>query len=98
MSTSDSATAAANDLALDRFYAGQPQLVDVTKALDVIPGMRRDLVLTSGPTMPWPEYTGGQRRAILGSVVYEGLATDLAAAARALDSGAVTVEGCQDHD
>src|SRR5882762_1503868 len=96
--TPENATAAANDLSLDRFYAAQPHLVDIAAALDVVPGMRHDLVLTSGPTMPWSQYTGGQRNAILGSVVYEGLATDLAAAARALESGDVTVEGCQDHD
>jgi hypothetical protein len=95
---SDQATSAANDLALERFHGAQPRLVDIATALDVIPGMRRDLVLTSGPTMPWSEYTGGQRTAILGSVVYEGLAADIAAAARALDRGEVTVEGCQDHD
>jgi hypothetical protein len=58
--------------------------------------MRRDLILTSGPTMPWSEYSGGQRTGILGAVVYEGLASDTSAAAALLDNGEVTVAGCQD--
>ena len=65
---------------MERLFTAEPVLVDVRPAIDAIPGMRRNLVLTSGPTMPWSEYTGGQRTAILGSVVYEGLAADAAAA------------------
>ena len=71
---------AANAAAVERLFTAEPVLVDVRPAIDAIPGMRRDLDLTSGPTMPWSEYTGGQRTAILGSVEYEGLAPDPAAA------------------
>lgn len=88
---------AANQRALDRLFGAEPVLVDLRPAIEAIPGMRRNLVLTSGPTMPWPEYSGGQRTAILGSVVYEGLASDVGAASALLDRGAVTVSGCQDH-
>lgn len=87
----------ANTTAVERLFTGQPRLIDVAPAIDVVPGLRQDLVLTSGPTMPWSHYTGGQRTAILGSVVYEGLAPDLGSAARALDAGDVTVAGCQDY-
>lgn len=90
-------TEAANTAAVKRLSTVDPVLVDVLSAIDAVPGMRRDLVLTSGPTMPWAEYTGGQRTAILGSVIYEGLAHDVAAAEAALDSGNVTVAGCQDY-
>lgn len=92
-----STAAAANDEAVARLSTTDPVLVDVRPALGSVPGMRRDLVLTSGPTMPWSEYTGGQRTAILGSVVYEGLARDVAEAQDVLDSGSVTVAGCQDY-
>lgn len=95
--TSAPAALAANDVAIDRFHAAQPHLVDIVPALDAIPGMSRDLVLTSGPTMPWAAYTGGQRRAVLGSVVHERLARDLDEADRLLSAGHVTVAGCQDY-
>ncbi|ORV88346.1 DUF1116 domain-containing protein [Mycolicibacterium iranicum] len=90
-------TRAANDAALARFAGADPVLVDVLPAREAIPAMHARLVLTSGPTMPWPEYSGGQRTAILGSVVHEGLAADLAGAEVLLDTGEVTVVGCQDH-
>jgi len=90
-------TEAANASAVERLFTAGPVLIDVRPAIDAIPGMRANVVLTSGPTMPWSEYSGGQRTAILGSVEYEGLAPDAAAAQAALDSGAVTVAGCQDY-
>ena len=94
---SSTATQTANDIAVQRLSASEPVLVDVLPALDAVPGMRRDLILTSGPTMPWTQYGGGQRTAILGAVVYEGLAADTSTAARLLDNGEVTVAGCQDY-
>jgi hypothetical protein len=90
-------TEAANAVAVERLFTAEPVLVDVRPAIDAIPGMRRNLVLTSGPTMPWPEYAGGQRTAILGSVVHERLARDIAEAQAVLGSGDVTVAGCQDY-
>ena len=89
--------AASNDTALGRLGAVQPILVDVARAIDVVPGLRPNVVLTSGPTMPWIDYQGGQRTAVLGAAVYEGLVADLDAAAAAFASGALEVAGCQDY-
>lgn len=86
-----------NDVALDRVRSIQPVLVDIAPAIDVVPGLRRRLILTSGPTMPWSSYRGGQRTAVLGAAVNEGLAADVDAAADALAAGEVEVAGCQDH-
>jgi hypothetical protein len=94
---SSTAAQTANDLAVQRLSASEPVLIDVLPALEAIPDMRRDLILTSGPTMPWSQYCGGQRTAILGAVVYEGLAADTSTAAGLLDNGEVTVAGCQDY-
>ncbi|WP_319453031.1 MULTISPECIES: DUF1116 domain-containing protein [unclassified Mycobacterium] len=88
---------APNDVAISRLGAVQPVLVDVARAIDVVPGLRPNVILTSGPTMPWSEYRGGQRTAALGAAVYEGLATDLDAAAAAFDAGALEVAGCQEY-
>lgn len=90
-------TATPNDVALDRVRSRQPVLVDVAPAVDVVPGLRRGLILTSGPTMPWSAYRGGQRTAVLGAAVYEGLAPDLDAASEAFAAGEIEVAGCQDH-
>ncbi|MDO3636152.1 YlbE family protein [Mycolicibacterium arseniciresistens] len=86
-----------NDVALDRVRSVQPVLVDVAPAIDVVPGLRRRMILTSGPTMPWSAYRGGQRTAVLGAAVNEGLAADLDVAADAFAAGDIEVAGCQDH-
>lgn len=85
----------ANSVALANLYGCEPHVVAVAPAADAIPGMRKDLVLTSGPTLPFGAYTGGQRDGLLGAAMYEGFAADRAAAARAFERGDVTVAGCQ---
>ncbi|MBO0679035.1 DUF1116 domain-containing protein [Mycolicibacterium sp. S2-37] len=58
--------------------------------------MRQDVILTSGPTMPFEQYTGGQRDALLGAAIYEGFATDRASAEAAYAARDLTVAGCQE--
>lgn len=86
----------ANDRALKRLYTAEPVLVDVRPAIEALPGMTRETILVSGPPLPWSEYTGGQRRAILGGVVHEGLAADTDEAELLLSRGLVRVDGCHD--
>ncbi len=71
-------------------------LTDVLPALEAVPGFTPETVLTSGPTLPWSSYVGGQRSAIIGGVLFEGLAKDLAEAERKLAGGEVKVRGCQE--
>jgi hypothetical protein len=86
----------ANADALGRMFACAPRLTAISRAVDIVPGMRRNLILTSGPTMPFEKYTGGQREALLGAAIYEGFAEDRVAAERAFLAGEVTVSGCQE--
>lgn len=85
----------ANTEAVHRLFACQPRLVAVESALRAIPGMQRNQILTSGPTLPFERYTGGQREALLGAAIYEGYATNRAEAERAYAAGEVVVSGCQ---
>jgi len=91
--------AASEDLnpALHALVAAQPVLVDVAPAGSVVPGLGPGVVLTSGPPLPWSSYSGGQREAIIGGVLHEGLAADRAEAISLLDSKQVQVHGCHDH-
>lgn len=84
------------DPALDALVAAEPVLVDVAPAGSVVPGLAPTVVLTSGPPLPWSDYTGGQRDAIIGGVLHEGLAADRDGAIALLDSGQVEVRGCHD--
>jgi hypothetical protein len=89
--------AQANADAVERLCGADPVVVDVRPALEVIPGYSRNLVLTSGAPLPWPDYAGGQRDAIIGGVLFEGLAATRQEAIAALDAGDVQVGSCHDY-
>ncbi|MFN6546729.1 DUF1116 domain-containing protein [Mycolicibacterium nivoides] len=88
---------AANAEAFARLDAADPWVIDVAPAREVLPGFRDNLVLTSGAPMPWPAYSGGQREALIGGALFEGLATDRDDAIAKFDSGVIEVGGCHDY-
>jgi hypothetical protein len=87
----------ANVEAVARMTGAEPVLIDVQAARDVIPGMSPNLILTSGPPMPWAEYYGGQRRAVLYGAIYEGLAKDEEDADRKLRDGQILLGATHEH-
>lgn len=88
---------AANEAAFRRLCEAEPVLVDVRSALDAVPGMDKDLILTSGPELPFDQYFGGQRKALVYGAMYEGLADDYETAEAMLAKGEIRVGACQDH-
>lgn len=91
------ADATANDTAFDRLTTGDPVLVDIGTALDLMPGMTRETVLTSGPALPFSDYEGGQREALIGGAQYEGLASTREEAIARFESGDIRIGGCHDY-
>jgi len=89
--------AAANDAAVRRMTGADPILVDVLAAGDAVPGMTPNTILTSGPPMPWSDYYGGQRNAVLYGALYEGLASDPADADAKLRDGRIVLAATHDH-
>ncbi|SEF32306.1 Protein of unknown function [Amycolatopsis pretoriensis] len=87
----------ANDAAVAAMLNADPVIVDVAPALEVLPGMTPNTILTSGAPLAWPEYSGGQRRAILGAALYEDLATTPEEADDLLHRGEILVRPCHDH-
>ncbi len=87
----------ANAEAVARMSGAEPVLIDVQPAGRAIPGMRPEMILTSGPPLPWAEYYGGQRRAILYGAIYEGLADDEPDADHKLRDGRIMLGGTHDH-
>ena len=86
----------ANAEAFRRLTTADPVLLDVRPAGEVVPGFTRNTILTSGPTMPWADYVGGQRAAVIGAVRFEGLAATDEEADRKLAEGTIKVRGCQE--
>src|SRR2546428_14056243 len=75
----------ANHLAVKRILDSQPVLVGIASAAEMIPGMRRNLILHAGPPITWDRMSGPLRGAVIGGLVFEGLAPD--------EPGAVGVGG-----
>ena len=90
--------AAANDAAVSRVLQGKPTLVDIGVAADVVPGMHKKLVLHSGPPVGWERMAGPVRGAVIGGLIYEGLARDAREAEELAASGEVEFSPCHHHD
>ena len=88
---------AANRLAYDRLTQAEPMLTDIQRGGDVIPGMSENTILTSGAPMPWTEYYGGQRNAIICGAIYEGLADSAEDADQKLGNGQIILASTHDH-
>jgi hypothetical protein len=89
--------AEANRVAVDRLLRARPTLVGVGTALDTIPGMRKDLILHSGPPVAWDRMSGPTRGAVIGALIHEGLARDAAQAVAIAASGKIDFEPCHHH-
>jgi hypothetical protein len=87
----------ANRMAVDRLLAAHPVFVDVRPAIEVIPGMTRDTILHAGPPISWERMSGPLRGAVLGALIYEGLAPTVEAAEQMAVTGGVRFDPCHHH-
>jgi hypothetical protein len=74
----------ANRTAVAHMLAARPQLVGVGVALEVVPGMREDLLLHSGPPLSWESASGPMRGALDGALRLE-------------DRSSADLEPCHEH-
>ncbi len=88
---------AANAEVLRRLDHGVPFLVDVRRAIDVVPGMGERTLLHPGPRCAWAEVCDPLRRSMRAAVVAEGWAADIAAADALLDSAGVDLAAANEH-
>jgi hypothetical protein len=87
----------ANTEATERMMEARPVLVGLGKAIDVVPGMRDNLLLHAGPPITWARASGPMRGAITGALVLEGRVKDEAGAQRLVESGQIELEPCHHH-
>lgn len=90
--------AAANQEALSRILAAQPVLVGMSTAGEAIPGMTPTTILHAGPPVTWERMCGPVRGAVMGGLIYEGLAKDLEEAEALAASGKITFSPCHHHN
>lgn len=87
----------ANEEATGRMIEARPFLVGLGKAIDVIPGMRPNLLLHAGPSITWERASGPMRGAITGALIFEGKAQNWEQARRLIESGEIELEPCHHH-
>ncbi|MDT9594018.1 DUF1116 domain-containing protein [Nocardioides zeae] len=83
----------ANRLAAERMLAAGAHLVDVRPASEAL-GLERGQFLHAGPPVTWENASGPLRGALIGAVLFEGLAADADEAERLLASGSFSWEPC----
>ena len=87
----------ANQEVIGRIKRGQAVLAGMGIAREVIPGMHAHMLLHAGPPITWDRMCGPQRGAVMGALIYEGLAGDEPEAARLAASGEIEFSPCHHH-
>jgi hypothetical protein len=88
---------AANQKVVERIQRGQAVLAGMGIAKDVIPGMHDHMILHAGPPITWERMCGPQRGAVMGALIYEGLANDEVEALHLAASAGVEYAPCHHY-
>ncbi|SET54396.1 DUF1116 domain-containing protein [Thorsellia anophelis] len=85
----------ANELAMSKYLASQPVLVDVMLAKEAIEGLKETKrILHAGPPIAWNDMCGPVQGAILGAILYEKWADNLDDALKLIQNNSVVFEPC----
>ena len=87
----------ANKIAFEKMTNAQPVLVDIAQSKDVIKGMTKETILHAGPPIIWNKMCGPVRGAIIGALIYEGLAKDEKEAEVIAASGKIKFAPCHHY-
>jgi hypothetical protein len=88
----------ANKKVMEIILNGQPTLLDIGVAEEVIPGMTKKTILHAGPPIKWGKMSGPLRGAVIGALIYEGLAVDEKEATKLAASGEMFYDPCHHHN
>ena len=87
----------ANTTSVNRMMEARPILKGVATARDVIPEMKDNLFLHAGPPIEWNRMSGPLRGAMIGAMLFEGLAADETQAVSMAEQGEVEFAPCHHH-
>ena len=85
--------AAANQVAFDRLVAAEPQWVGIASARDAV-GIETGQFLHAGPPLTWDRASGPMRGALVGAMLYEGMATTPDEAIAIAERGEIELAPC----
>ncbi|MGA2989998.1 MAG: DUF1116 domain-containing protein [Candidatus Korobacteraceae bacterium] len=87
----------ANARVTEILLKGAPCWVGMGRAIDVIPGMKPNMLLHAGPPVTWERMCGPMRGAVMGALLYEGKARTAEEAERLAASGEIEYAPCHEH-
>lgn len=87
----------ANQEAIDRIKSAEGMLTGIKKAIDVIPGMTKTTILHAGPPIEFDRMAGPMKGAIIGALIYEGLAKNHEEALNIAQSGRIHFDSAHHH-
>ncbi len=87
----------ANKEAVQRILNAKPMLIGMGKAIDVVPGMKKNLILHAGPPVTWDRMCGPMKGAVMGALILEGIAKDESEAEKIAASGKIEFSPCHEH-
>ncbi len=86
-----------NKKCLETILNGAPFLINLDRAIDVIPGMKKNMILHAGPPITWDRMCGPMRGAIIGALIYEGMAKSPEEAEKLAVSEKIEYSPCHEH-
>ncbi|MDD4802430.1 MAG: DUF1116 domain-containing protein [Syntrophomonas sp.] len=87
----------ANKLTVEKIMSGEPVLIGMERALDVIPGMGPRTIFHSGPPLTWERMCPGVQRAVIGAIIFEGWAKNRESAVRLVNKNKVEFSNNHAH-
>ena len=87
----------ANKEALRRLVSATPKLTGMGKAIDVVPGMKKNMLLHAGPPVTWDRMCGPMKGGVIAALIYEGMAHTKEEAETLAASGQIEFSPCHHH-
>ncbi len=87
----------ANAEVLKKILNSRPFLVGLDTAINVIPGMKKNVILHAGPPISWDRMCGPMRGAVMGALIYEGMAKTAQEAETLAASAEIEYAPCHEH-
>jgi len=87
----------ANAKVVKKFMEARPVATTMAKAIDVVPGMKDNMLLHAGPPITWERMAGPVKGAMIGACIFEGKAKNAAEAEKLLASGKIEFSPCHEH-
>ncbi|MFQ3676172.1 MAG: DUF1116 domain-containing protein [Endomicrobiia bacterium] len=88
----------ANKDVIKKLSSAAPFLVGIDQAYKVVPDMDKNTILHAGPPIKFEEMCGPMKGAVIGAIIYEGLAKDEHEAQNLAKSGKIKFDSCHNHN